>query len=162
MPVGRVITHIRAHELEHVVVLVLLSVVLLQATQLTEKQDSVGDPVVIVPPADAFTVYAGQEVNFPWLVVNKRDEPLRVESVVSLSWNRPLKHDDTGPVRSLTALITKSDYASISSLNPGDHKQFRYAFNAPNKPGEYVITIQVKSGEDAVLRDVAMSVVEPR
>lgn len=148
------------HESEHVLVIILLMVVLFQATQIAaEEGASAGDPVVIVPPSESFTVYSEQTVNFPWLVVNRLDEPLRVKSGISLEWET-LQRTEDGLPDSLTAFLVKPRYIDIASLSPGAHKEYAYTFTAPDEPGRYVITIAVEGDGTIVEKTVQMRVVD--
>jgi hypothetical protein len=109
------------HGLEHLVVILLLGAVLLQASQTVETPVETGDPVVIVPATDAFTAVPGQRVTFPWLVVNADNRDIRVRSGISFDWERDLD-EETLP-GGVTALVGRAQPVSTSLLGPGDHRQ---------------------------------------
>lgn len=147
------------HESEHVLVVLLLVVVLFQASQVVDTPLSESEPVVIVPATEAFTVPAGQVVTFPWLVVNRLTEPVSVESGIILDW-KSADPDEDRP-GSVTALIVKPAYAELASIGSGEHRQYRYQFTAPEYPGDYTLTVTAEVEQERVEKDVLMRVVEP-
>lgn len=148
------------HGLEHLAVILLLGVVLFQASQTVEEPVETGDPVVIVPATDAFTARPGQAVRLPWLVVNAENRDIRVRSGISFDWERDLDDEEELP-GGVTALVVAPQQTSASSLAPGDHRQYEYRFRAPPSAGEYRITLVAESEGQTVTRPVRMAVSHP-
>lgn len=149
------------HESEHVFVVLLLAVVLLQAAQLGGDDGSTAmtEPVIIVPGHDAFTVYTDQVVRYPWLVVNRADEAVRVKSALGLDWEHGPRNMSVPD--GVTALLVEPAYGETTALGPGDHQAFRYTFRAPGEPGQYAITLVAMSNGATIKETVSMQVVPP-
>jgi hypothetical protein len=147
------------HESEHLLVVALLVVVLLQAGQMTGGDAGIGgNPLIIVPGQDAFTVGAGETVRYPWLVVNRADRSIRVKSGLGLEWRTGTHNVSATAPDGMTALLVEPSSAETTALEPGDHRTYRYTFTAPERPGRYTITL-VAVGNGANVREtVAMRV----
>lgn len=146
------------HESEHVLVVLLVAVVLLQAVQIDRVEES-GDPVVIVPATESFTARPGQTVLLPWLVVNTVDTSVDVRSGVMFDWERSLDDREQGNLPDgITALVAGLQYTETSSLDPGDHRTYRYRFRAPTTPGQYQVTVVAEVGDHRVTKPVVMDV----
>ncbi len=149
------------HGMEHVIVVLLVAAVLLQASDLSEPVDedvASGAPFVIIPPTDAFTVQPGEPVEFPWMVVNTQNRTVQVRSGMQVDWGQDLDPSHGLPP-GMTAMVGgDSRFASVVSLDSGEHRQYRQRFRAPTEPGEYRITLFARTKQGDVTETVFMTV----
>ncbi len=147
------------HESEHILVVLLLAVVLFQAAQVagdSEDGVTVDEQVMIVPASESFTVRSGQEVRFPWMVVNRGTEMVEVTSGVEVDWESSEEGDVPDTV---TALLVNPAYLEMNAIQPGSHKVYEYRFNAPTDPGQYRMALVAEGDGSDVRESITMTVV---
>lgn len=150
------------HGIEHLVLLFLVGFVLLQSVYLSGSEPvevvDGGDPFVIIPPADEFTVHSGDMVEFPWMIVNAQNRSTEVHGGVQVDWEQEL--DQTGDLPpGITAMAGAVERpVATTTLRSGDHRQYVHRFMAPNDPGTYRITLVAADNSHNVTETVEMQV----
>ncbi len=149
------------HEMEHVVLIILVGVVLVQAAMMTGEEAG-GDSgvLVIIPSAEEFSVGPGTVIEYPWLVVNAKNHSTHVTIRVQMDWERELERDGRLPPGVTAMTVADPFFVASRDMGSGEHQQFLHRFRTPERPGEYRLTIIAETEQQRVNETVRMIVVQ--